>query len=84
MLSISIQKQRKRSPFLKLCLADGWAGGRAGGQGQSRQTKIYEMLLISIEKQRKCSPFLKLCLADGWAGRPAGAGARLATGNTFN
>ena len=77
MLSISIQKQRKRPPFLKLCLADGWAGGRAGGQGQTSQTKIYEMLSISIQKQRKCPPFLKLCLADGWAGGPAGGGARL-------
>ena len=31
MLSISIEKQRKRPPFLKLCLADGWAGGGRPG-----------------------------------------------------
>ena len=31
MLAISTEKQRKRPPFLKLCLADGWAeGGRPG------------------------------------------------------
>ena len=59
MLSISSRKQRKRPPFFKLCLADGAAGGRAGGQGQTSQTKIYEMLPINIEKQRK--------RMDGWA-----------------
>ena len=31
MLAISIDKQRKRAPFFKLCLADRWArGGRPG------------------------------------------------------
>ena len=84
MLSISSRKQRKRPPFFKLCLADGAAGGRAGGQGQTSQTKICKMLSISIEKQRKCPPFLKLGLADGWAGGPAGDGARLARRNAFN
>ena len=79
MLSGSIQKQRKRSPFLKLCLADGWAGGLAGGQGQTSQTKIYEMLSICIQNQRKCGPFLKLDLADGYAEGPADGGARLGT-----
>ena len=66
MLAIGIEKQRKRTPSLNLCLADGWAG--AGGQGQTSQTKIYEMLPITIAKQRKRPPFFKLCLADGWAG----------------
>ena len=80
MLSISIQKQEKRPPFLKLCLADGWAGGQA----QTSQTKICEMLLISIEKQRKRLPFLKLCVEDGWAGGAAGEGARLARRNALD
>ena len=62
MLAISIEKQRKRPPFLKLCLADGWAG--AGGQGQTSQKKIYEMLPINIEKQSKCMPLNKICLGD--------------------
>ena len=84
MLAISIWKQRKRWPFLKLCWADGEAGGRAGGQGQTSQTQICKMLSISIEKQRKCPPFFKLCLADGWAGGLAGEGARLARRYTFD
>ena len=76
MLSISSRKQRKRPPFFKLCLADGAAGGRAGGQGQTSQTKICKMLSISIEKQRKCPPFLKLGLAEGWAGAGGGRGGQ--------
>ena len=39
MLSISIQKQWKRPPFSKLCLAHGWTAGQAGAQRQTRQTK---------------------------------------------
>ena len=39
MLSISIEKHRKRPPFSKLCLAHGWAGGQAGAQRQTSQTK---------------------------------------------
>ena len=62
MVAISIEKQRKRLPFLKLCLADGWAG--AGGQGQTSQKKIYEMLPINIGKQRKRPPFFKSCVGD--------------------
>ena len=31
MLAISIERQRKRPPFLKLGLADGWAGGGRPG-----------------------------------------------------
>ena len=85
MLPISSRKQRKRPPFFKSCLADGAAraGGRAGGQGQTSQTKICKMLSISFENHTKCSSFLKLDLADGWAGGPAGDGARLARRNTF-
>jgi len=41
MLSISIEKQRKRRPFFKFRLADEYAGGRSGGQGQPSQTEIY-------------------------------------------
>ena len=41
MLSISIEKQRKRRPFFKFRLADEYAGGRSGGQGQPSQTETY-------------------------------------------
>ena len=34
MLAISVEKQRKRPPFWKLCLADGWAGGGRPGPDQ--------------------------------------------------
>ena len=55
MLSISIEKQRKRQPLLTFCLAKEMLaifeimfGGRICG--------CY-ILTISVEKQRKCSPF---------------------------
>ena len=56
MLSISIEKQRKRKPFFNFCLAtempaifENMFGGRICG--------CY-ILTISVEKQRKCTPFV--------------------------
>jgi hypothetical protein len=47
MLSVSIDKQRKRPHvFFKFSLGDGWATARAGGQGQTSQTEIYVGLFI--------------------------------------
>ena len=62
MLAISIEKQRKRPPFLNLCLADGWA--RGGRPGPHQPKKIYEMLQSDSKKQKKRTPFLKLRLGD--------------------
>jgi hypothetical protein len=67
MLSISIEKQRKRWPFFKFSLADGWAGSRrAEGPDLSNGNIFYDcsfllfqMLSNSIEKQRKRPPFFK-------------------------
>ena len=60
MLWINIEKQRKRQPFFKCCLAKEMRaifeimfGGRICG--------CY-ILTISIEKQRKCSPFCFLMI----------------------
>ena len=65
MLSLGIEKQRKRPPFLKFCLADGWAGSRrAEGPALSNGCTFYDcslllfqMLSNNIAKQRKPSPF---------------------------
>jgi hypothetical protein len=65
MLSISIEKQRKRQPFFKFCLADGWAGSRrAEGPALSNGNIFYDcslllfqMLSNNIAKQRKRPPF---------------------------
>ena len=70
MFSLSIEKQRKRQPFFKVYLADGWAGSRrAEGPDLSNGNIFYDcsfllfqMLWISIE-QRKRLPFFKCCLA---------------------
>ena len=70
MLSISIENQRKRKPFFKFCLADGWAGSRrAEGPALSNGNVFYDcslllfqMLSNNIEKQRKRQPFFKF----GW------------------
>ena len=70
MLSISIEKQRKRPHFFKFCLADGWAGSRrAEGPDLSNGNIFYDcsfllfqMLSNSIEKQRKRPPFFKFGL----------------------
>ena len=76
LLPINIEKQRKRPPFLKLCLADGYADTTYSWllyyKNRNRLQKclflLFGMLAISIERQRKRPPFLKLGLADGWAG----------------
>ena len=45
MLSISIEKQRECPPFLKLGLANGWAGGPAGdGARLARRNAFNEYL----------------------------------------
>ena len=70
MLSISVEKQRKRPPSFKFCLADGWAGSwRAEGPdlaiGNILQNCLFLLFqMLSISKQRTCSPFLKLCFGD--------------------
>ena len=71
MLSISIDKQRKRPPFFKFSLTDGCAGSRrAEGPDLSNGNIFYDcsfllfqMLSNSIEKQRKRQPFFKFSLA---------------------
>ena len=76
MLSISIEKQRKRQPFriflnlFNFSSADGWAGSRrAEGPDLSNGNIFYDcsfllfqMLSNSIEKQRKRQPFFKFGL----------------------
>ena len=57
MLSISIEKQRKRPPFSKLCLAHGWAGGQAGAQRQTRQTKEAKYLLLVLNSKGNARHF---------------------------
>ena len=55
MLAICIENKGNARHFWNcVWLTDGRG---AGGQGQTSQTKIYEMLPINIEKQRKRPPF---------------------------
>ena len=81
LLSISIQKQRKRPPFLKSWLADGWAGRRVGGQSQTSQTKCFRLVLKSKGNARHFWNYVwrtwaslvkyyerNKSLPDGWAG----------------
>ena len=42
MLSISIEKQRKCSPFFKLCLADRWAEGLAGERARLARRNTFD------------------------------------------
>jgi hypothetical protein len=79
MLWISIEKQRKRPPFFKFCLAKEMLaifeimfGGRICG--------CY-ILTISIEKQRKCPPFFFLKYFWRTDGRATGGADPNATRN---
>ena len=68
--------QRERPPFLKLRLVYGCAGARAGGQGQTSQTKIYEMISSTSQKQTKCPPFSEIMFEGRMGGEVDGRGSQ--------
>ena len=88
MLSISIEKQRKRRPFFKLRLTDEYAGGRSGGQGQPSQTEIYHrivyfycfkcfVLVLKSKGNTQTPTYFSNFLWRTDNEEPAGGGARL-------